>query len=46
MNKTGKYVIMGFSALAIGVASWFLYRYVRDMNKEKIQQGSFEIIVE
>lgn len=46
MNKTGRYFLMGVSALAVGVASWYLYRYIKDMNKEKIQQGSFEIVVQ
>lgn len=43
MNK--KYIYAGISALVLGVAGYYLYVQFRDRNREKIQEGSFEIIV-
>ncbi len=43
MNKN--YVYAGISAVVLGVVGYYLFIQFRDRNREKIQEGSFEIIV-
>jgi uncharacterized membrane protein (DUF485 family) len=45
MNKTTKYVVFGVSVLALAFVGSKLYVWFKDRNYEKIQEGSFEIVV-
>ena len=45
MNKPTKIIVLSVSALALAYVGSKLYVWFKDRNYEKIQEGSFEIVV-